>query len=203
MINLLPISAIKRIITEYRIRLAATALSILGLTVLIALVLLTPSYFLASHKKNIVESDLANPGKSGNESLQEQKKLEGMIKEANSVLDLLGGGGKQPSPSEAVIAKIIGYKTSAIILNAIYYEARDTGGYISLRGVAAKRQSLITFADLLKKDSSFTNITSPISDLVKDSNIDFTITLNLKVEGQKTIKTPTGNKDSASTQNNE
>lgn len=203
MINLLPTSAIKRIITEYRIRLATTALFMLGVIIFIALVLLTPSYFLASHKKSVVESDLSSPGKSNSESAQEQKKLEDMIRESESVLGLLGGGGKQITPSDAVIAKIVGYKTNSITLNAIFYEAQDTGGYISLKGVATSRQSLIMFADSLKKDITFTNVNLPISGLVKDSNIDFTITLNLKGEEKKPVKVQEEKKESASTQNNE
>lgn len=179
MINLLPISGIKRIISEYRVRLVATALVMLAVTMLIAIVLLFPAYLLASHKRTVVLEDLSKIG-DRDASSQELKDLEKIIKETDATLDLLGGKGQKFSISGDILTKTSGYKTENIKITGIFYDKKDPESSLSLKGTAANRQSLTNFIEMLKKNTAYKDVILPISDLVKDRNIDFTIMIKLK-----------------------
>ncbi len=179
MINLLPISGIKKIISEYRIRLLITALVMLAVTMVIASVLLFPAYLLASHKRAVVLEDLSKRGDQ-KASSQEAKDLEKIIKETNATLDLLGEKGQKFSISNDILTKTAGFRTENIKITGIFYDKNGIESTFSLKGSAASRQSLTNFIDMLKKDVAFRDVSLPISDLVKDRNIDFTIIIKLK-----------------------
>ncbi|MBI5816957.1 MAG: PilN domain-containing protein [Candidatus Yonathbacteria bacterium] len=193
MINLLPISGIKKTISEYRIRLVTTALVMLAATVLIATVLLFPAYLLASHKRTTVLDDLSKASDQ-NISSQDAKDLEKVIKETNAILDLLGTKGEKFSISSDILTKTAGFRTENIKLTGIFYDRNDLTRSLSLKGSAASRQSLSGFIETLKKDAAFEDVSLPISDLVKDRNIDFTIMIKLKGSKQEQ-KTPPQNNE--------
>ena len=52
---------------------------------------------------------------------------------------------------------------------------------IMVEGVAATRQALVSFRESLEESSVFAGVTLPISDLAKDSNIEFQIELSISV----------------------
>ena len=183
MINLLPISGIKKIISEYRIRLVTTALIMLAVIILIAMTLLFPAYLLASHKRAIVLEDLSKIGDQ-TASSQEIKDLEKTIKETDAILDLLNAKGQRFSVSSNIIAKTASFRTENIKITGIFYDKKDIEESLSLKGTATNRQSLSSFIEMLKKDVAFRDVSLPISDLVKDRNIDFTVMIKLK--GDKT-----------------
>lgn len=189
MINLLPISGIKRIISEYRVRLITTALIMLATTMIIALVLLFPAYLLASHKRDLISENLSKMGDQAT-STQEVKNLEKIIKETDVTIDTLGGKGQKFSVSSDILLKTSGYRTENIKIIGIFYDKKDTNGALSFKGSAGSRQNLTEFVDLLKKDPAFTDVSLPISDLVKDKNIDFTIILKLKGDKDTTRNKP-------------
>ena len=199
MINLLPISGIKRITSEYRIRLITAALVMLAVIILIAMTLLFPAYLLASHKRALVMEDLSKIGDQ-NTSSQEVKDLEKVIKETDVILDLLNAKGQKFSVSGDIVAKTAGFRTENIKITGIFYDEKDLENSLSLKGSATSRQSLSSFIEMLKKDAAFTNVSLPISDLVKDRNIDFTVMIKLKGDKQEGIQ---NKKQETSPQNNE
>lgn len=199
MINLLPISGIKKIISEYRVRLVATALVMLAVTMLIAIVLLFPAYLLASHKRTVVLEDLSKIG-DRDASSQELKDLEKNIKETDTTLDLLGEKGQKFSISGDIIEKTSGFRTESIKITGIFYDKRDTEGSLSLKGSATNRQSLTNFVEMLKKDTAYKDVSLPISDFVKDRNIDFTVMIKLRGD---TSEGTQNKKQETTPQNNE
>lgn len=182
MINLLPASEIKKTRVEYRMRLAVTALSLLVLVMLIAIVSLLPAYVLMSHKRAALSGDLSNI-LQGSARSEEQKNLETILKETDAAVEMLGGNTKGLSVSRDIVEKFAGYKTASIKIKGIFYDAKGTEGSLAIKGTAANRQSLTDLVDMLKKDKMFKNVTLPISDLVKDKDIDFNITM--KVAGEE------------------
>lgn len=193
MINLLPISGIKRIISEYRIRLITAALVMLAVIILIAMTLLFPAYLLASHKRALVMEDLSKVGDQ-NTSSQEVKDLEKIIKETDAILGLLNAKGQTFSVSSDILTKTAGFRTENIKIAGIFYDKKDLEGSLSLKGYATTRQSLSHLVEILKENVAFADVTLPISDLVKDKNIDFTIMIKLKgdkIEGTQNKKQET------------
>ena len=196
MINLLPISGIKRIISEYRIRLVTTALVMLAAIILIATTLLFPAYLLASHKRTIILEDLSKTGDRAVSS-QETKELEKIIKEIDATLDMLSSKGQKFSISNDMLTKTAGFRTENIKITGMFYDKKDPESSFSLKGTAASRQSLTSFIEMLKKDVAFRDVSLPISDLVKDRNIDFTVMIKLKGDKPETVqKTPPQNDES-------
>ena len=79
----------------------------------------------------------------------------------------------------------------------MFYDKKDPESSFSLKGTAASRQSLTSFIEMLKKDVAFRDVSLPISDLVKDRNIDFTVMIKLKGDKPETVqKTPPQNDES-------
>lgn len=52
--------------------------------------------------------------------------------------------------------------------------------HLSLAGRADERQTLLDFIATLKQDETFSAVESPISNIIKNNNLDFTIELTLK-----------------------
>ena len=196
MINLLPISGIKKIISEYRVRLVTTVLVMLAVTMVIASALLFPAYLLASHKRTTILEELSKTGNQ-NASSQETKDLEKIVKEMDAMLDMLSSKGQKFSISNDILTKTAGFRTGNIKITGMFYDKKDPESSFSLKGTAASRQSLTSFIEMLKKDATFRDVSLPISDLVKDRNIDFTVMIKLKGDKPETVqKTPPQNDES-------
>lgn len=187
MINLLPISGIKKIISEYRIRLVTSALVMLAVTMVIASVLLFPAYLLASHKRTIILEDLSKTG-DRNASSEETKELEKIVKEMDVTLDMLGNKGQKFSISGDIVTKTASFGTENIKITGMFYDKKEPESSFSLKGTATSRQSLTNFIEMLKKDVAFKDVSLPISDLVKDRNINFTVMIKLKGDKQEPVK---------------
>lgn len=181
MTNLLPPQQIEKNISEYRLRLAGTALAMFAGVLVLAAVLLVPSYLLATHKRTVIENDpIWQNDKDGEMSREKQKEFEGIIKETNTILDTLGRTDAEFHVSEDIIEKIVGFKTPSITVSGIFFDAVSEGSMLSIKGIATNRQSLVSFTDMLKKDPAFASVDLPISNLVKDRDISFSISIKLK-----------------------
>jgi len=64
---------------------------------------------------------------------------------------------------------------SGVYLTRFYYYA--TSDRVELRGWAEKREYLLKFEDALKKSPYFTKVESPLSNLIKQKEINFSFTL--------------------------
>ncbi|MFZ2831907.1 MAG: PilN domain-containing protein [Minisyncoccia bacterium] len=180
MLNILAITEKKKILTEYRLRLATVVFFGLAMLILASVVLLLPSYLLASAKYSSAENQFAKLeevyGKGGQE-----KEITAQISDVNSKVKLLLGAdvGTRLLPSEE-IANILEIKVPAIKISGLTYEVIGAQERITMTGTALDRDSLATFFDNLKKDPTFTSVTLPISSYVKSVNIDFSIVAERK-----------------------
>lgn len=159
-------------------RLVIVGLMMLALLMVVAIISLAPSYLLASHKKDIVKQELAKLG-DNSAPLQEQKDLEAAVRQTESAIQLLNFNKQGLLVSQDVMRKVSKYGTDSIKITGIYYDVKDLGQSVSLKGFAANRQSLTDFVDMLRRDPLFPDASLPISDLVKDKDINFTIMINI------------------------
>ena len=89
MLNILSITEKKKILTEYRFRLAIVSIFALGSLVLASLVLLAPSYILSVTKFNSAEKQLVTlEAKYGNAG--QEKEIGAQIRDINTKISLLG-----------------------------------------------------------------------------------------------------------------
>lgn len=182
MLNLLSTTEKKKVLVEYRLRLAVIAIFAVGALIFSSLVLLTPSYLLAVSKNNdannilvALEEKESRVGKEKDVNLQ--------ILAVNKNIDLfLKVGTTTVLVPPVAIMKILGIRGSAIKITGFTYDAWADQERIVINGIALDRERLSQFVETLKKDPAFTSIELPISSYVKSANIDFSVVITRKTK---------------------
>jgi hypothetical protein len=178
MINLIPKEEKKKMITGFYLRLLVLFLLMFSFAVFIGSVALLPAYFYSSIKDSVVDMKLqmqknnAVPA-SGQESLS-------AIEDMNGKLTLIENAEKNKFLiSEKVIKAILAEKTSDIkIIQITYQNDPILGKTISIFGTASSREDLLSFEQTLQNDPDFKNVNLPISSFVKDTDIQFNLSLS-------------------------
>ncbi|MEK7610240.1 MAG: hypothetical protein AAB468_00600 [Patescibacteria group bacterium] len=82
----------------------------------------------------------------------------------------------------ALLTKLISLRPAGISLGSIHYlRHSDVEGEIKMSGQATTRAVLLDWVAALKSEPIFSNIESPVSDLIKNRQVDFDITLDVRV----------------------
>ena len=177
MINLIPKEEKKKIIKGFYYKLLILFLVLGGVSFLISLVAILPSYFLSSVRNNIVNAKLEMQ-KSEPVPLPDQQTLLA-IKDLNNKLTLIENAQNNKFViSEKVINAIILKKIPKIKITDISYENDSLKGKkISIQGNAPSREILLLFRQALEDSVAFKQVDLPISNFVKGSNIQFYLSL--------------------------
>lgn len=179
MINLLPYADKKELEREKMRRFLAVAL--LGVSTLFALglFLMAPIYFsLTLQKKNLLEElSLA----SKNAPLERLGELEREIKNLNSKLLVLEEGSRKEYLVSEVFREALGLRSAGIELRHLSFHKPSGGeaGRLNLGGRAQRREDLQTFIQALERSESFKKINSPVSNLLKKTEVEFSLELEL------------------------
>ncbi len=178
MINILPTEEKDALRREYWMRFASVAILVFTLTALFASILLLPSYFFSASKESLSESRLEafNKTHGGVASAD----LEGTIRALNTKLQSLLAATPKKMPVRDAIDPLLTLRADGIGFNQILYSESTGTPVIELYGVARDRTTLRDFKQALDDSSKFTSVDLPLSDFIKKSNIDFTISLSLK-----------------------
>lgn len=194
MINLLPVEEKRKIRRMYRIRVAVVSLCFAAAMIAVSLASLLPSFFAASSKYSAaaLSSQMAE---SENAAVKED--LEKRVKDANRAVSLLAGSGGSSSP-RGLFLEIISRKPAGIRITAISYSAEAPaakGGAqgsppkrVIVGGTAATRENLLSFMNALKSEEMFASADLPISNFVKDRNLDFSINILLSTSSKTAIR---------------
>lgn len=196
MINLLPSSEKEKLRREYRLRLAVVVLIVLLVILFIANIAVVSSFIMSSVKLSVTKEQKEEIQNS--ESGKKRRELTRLAQEVNYQADFLHEGNKARSPSSAA-QTILENLGEYITLSAILYKAE--GGAVGdqedeeakksatfqVRGVATNRTQLVEFRDRLQASSVFTNVVLPVSNLVSDENIEFTVELAVRPPEAKEI----------------
>ncbi|MEK7115525.1 MAG: hypothetical protein AAB862_01085 [Patescibacteria group bacterium] len=176
MINLLPDSQKEIVRAEYRKRLLAASALLVMLSIVIAIVSLFPSYFIA-RTKYVALKDRADALNVQGKKV-DMSKVTLIIQDLNEKLLLLRTE-KKNTEVGSIIFKLVENIPPAIKISSITYEKRGETAKMDIAGVAGKREALITFVDRLKKEKLFSEVYSPVSNLVKDTDISFNIQIGI------------------------
>lgn len=193
MINLLPDSNKKEIKKEYYTRLGVVVAIFLSALLVVRIASLLPSYLLISAKH---KSFLERSNSAGHQDIQAKREsLEKVVTEINAKVAMLSGPEKATPSPEKVFSEIISKKPSGIQLNSLSYEDATQSGTkrtenasapqnirLSIVGTAKERNTLLSFVEMLNKDPLFSSVDLPISSLVKDRDLNFTLAVSLNVE---------------------
>ncbi len=184
MFNLLPHIHKEFIRKEYSMRRMIVWLTLVFVVLLISLVLLMPSYLLSrvrageaadelAHTKSLLEGALmpAEVTKEIAVAIGHAQELR-PFKEGNSAYDII---------------KIFEIKPATIKLTSVSYSLpADVPDFapaqpkIILKGIAPSRDSLTSFGKLIENREEFASVEIPVSSFVKETNIDFSMTVTLK-----------------------
>ena len=160
-------------------RLLFLFLLMFSFAILIASVALLPAYFSSTIKDSVAQLKL-NIQKNDTVPTVGQESLTA-ITDMNNKLSLVENSEKNKFPiSQKVISNILSSKTPDIKITQIIYADASitTAREITILGTAPSRQSLLNFEQALQSNPSFKNVTLPISSFIKDSNLQFNLTLN-------------------------
>jgi hypothetical protein len=194
MIDLLPISAKNTIRKEYRLRVFVVCFAAVSLIFAVALVSFLPTYFsvLSRHEAFLFESQSAEL----KNRMSQVKEMETIVEETNKKINLLQSS-SVPRVKD-IFLKILESKDSGLIITALSYNSMAVSkkgkedsvspASVSIQGVSSDRATLLAFKDALSRKKEIETVTLPISSLVKDTDLSFSINLVLARTNQGTTK---------------
>ena len=178
MLNLLPQKQKVQLKKEYFLRRVIVGLELLLVVLVISLILLTPSYFLTRIRAEEASVEL--------ESVRRQ--LDSRLPPAEMVREISNGvrdaGALRPLANQRSayeLIRIFESRPITIKISEIEFSAPAAGqAQILVKGVAADRESLTAFGRTLEGRAEFQTVNVPVSNFVKEKNIDFLMTITLK-----------------------
>lgn len=181
MINLIPQVAKDKIISEYWVRVVSVWLFIISITSIVVLLLLLPVYVLVTSKVSAYSTS-ANEGAG---KVAEYAASASALTQVNNQAQMLleSGKAKQFSELAAAISELEG---SDITINEFnFHRSGIVPESVQMNGEATTRQALASFRDSLMLLPWVKDVNLPISNLAKDRDITFNISIVLKDEEDK------------------
>lgn len=179
MLNFLPKKNKKEVILEYFLRVVFYLLMFIFLSNIVLIILFTPSFFFAKYKNDTLNSQL--------ESVKQKNITNGddsvaFIKNMNTLSTVLSADSKFILADSDIIKKIVSLKNNNIkILSITITKENELGDKkILLSGIANNRDSLSLYEREIKIDGTFHSVIFPVSNFIKSSDLDFSVTLNYK-----------------------
>jgi hypothetical protein len=174
MINLIPPSAKKSITFEYWKRVTAVWLCLFCTALSILLVFLLPTHIiLRSEIEYLEETVSAGASRVSNYDISATELVEAST-QARMLLENVASN----TPSDLIT--VLGqYAGSNVALNNFRFEKLSTTPTIALTGLANSRQDLAKFRDAVAADTRFAVVNLPISNLIKDKDLLFSMEITL------------------------
>jgi Tfp pilus assembly protein PilN len=176
-INLIPKEEKEKNAKIFYYRLLVLFLFMLGLSIFIGSISLLPAYFISNTKYLAVNQKLEAQKNEPLPSLSEETLLK--VKALNFKLELIEKTQhNQFVVSQRIINAITSNKMPDIKITHISYENDPVKGKkVNIEGTAPSREALLSFRLALEGDKSFKQVDLPISNFVKGSNIQFSLSL--------------------------
>jgi len=182
MFNLLPEEQKKIIYKEYRQRLLIPISFFLGICGMVVFFVLSPSLFVVNLKHaSLVEKQTKL--ESENPELLNIKELESEIEKQKAKIDVINSS-KGTEPVE-IIEKILASITSKISIDSISLEVKESNVRVSLQGHSSDRESLLNFSRKIEQEKIFSEVNLPVSDLAKESDIDFSMSFVKEIKHEE------------------
>jgi hypothetical protein len=176
MINLIPPHARKTVKIEYWVRVGTVWTILVAIGLLIAAVFFLPSYVLIKSQLSAYESSY-NEASASDASYQG---LESEVQLANAQAQRLLTNEATYSFT-SILDELELLTTEAIEVEEITMERSETLELkqFTIRGTAATRIDLVAYRDAIEAHSFFTSAELPISNLAKDRDVPFSVTVTV------------------------
>lgn len=174
MFNLLPKAAKDTIRREYRVRLAAVALFFLSAALVIAALMLLPSWFLSAQKEAAARARADALVRSL--SQRSAAGLEQELRTAQQRLNLLSREAPVVSLYE-LTERIAAGRPPGVSLESITFSRTPEGRRAAfVSGTARDRAALVSFSRSLERARAFEKVDLPLSALAKEKDLIFSLT---------------------------
>lgn len=202
-INILPAQEKKTLHKEYWIRFLTIFSQIVSLVIIIATILIYPSYLISQAKEKTAESQLELFNKENPEI--EVGNIDNNIKDINSKLDLLSKAEPSYHVNDKVINSILSTRTAGITFSQIIFNKTTTKiseevngdetadlsttskktktvdvSILEVHGIATNRDTLRNFKTALDNNQNFKEVDLPISSFLGKNDLVFTISMKIK-----------------------
>ncbi|AKM84007.1 TPA: hypothetical protein DCZ46_01595 [Candidatus Campbellbacteria bacterium] len=175
--NLLPEKNKKEIRNEFILRLLVVFFVFVFFAITIFIISLVPSYNLSVVKKTITLEQVNSLKESA--GIEEDILSASILKNENAKVAVLSA--VDQNSASKIIEKILEKRPQGVKITDIFYEKNDAGGIdIVVKGNSSSRNILIGFVEKLELEEDFEKIDFPVSNLVKDESMDFSINIYIK-----------------------
>lgn len=178
MSNLIPQLAQKKIAKEYWVRVLTAWSIVLSLALLVAAVLIYPVYIFTTTQVEVQTASAIN----AQSVVADFDEVTKQIDQANHQARLVIEDSRVVRASDYVTF-FDSFETDTVSIDSVTYGmAKEQIGPITLTGVAASRESLADLRDQLLEAPAVEVVDLPISNLARDRDINFTITVTVLPE---------------------
>ncbi len=173
MINLIPPSAKKQVRKEYWVRVFSVWMMLVASSFVIVAFLHMPTYVLIKSQLAVFANEFTEASVQ-NEAFKE---AEATVVQSNQIATLLASDEKVTlfTTLIEVLETLAGSKVT--INSFIFQRDNNTISPITISGQAYSRQSLVAFSEAIKTNKLFESAEIPLSNLAKDRDIPFTISV--------------------------
>ena len=180
MFNVLPHILKAKIKAEYQVRYVTLVLLLILFLQISFLIFLSPSWIISFYRERDASTQMENIKQSP--LAKGASPIASVITDTNKKLFLLNSLLQYPEVAPTVKI-ILENKTSPVHLNEFLYTSKNASSSAFLiAGVSETREGLVSFVKSLEKSGNFKTVYLPVSDLAKDKNIDFSITLGVEIK---------------------
>lgn len=156
---------------EYGARVLAVWAFILALAVGASALMLLPTYVLLREELRITDAQTAATADAHAMATQELERAQAMADRLRIVRD--------PVAPSAIFTHIEDALAPEIAMRSVYMTPAGSGSQIQVHGTAMNREALQRFIGRLKGDPFFKDASVPVSDLARDVDLTFTLSLVL------------------------
>lgn len=175
-LNLLPPEEKKNVAYVIRTRAVIAVAGATGAVIAMFIILLLPTYFLSKFQ----ETDLLRSVEIERDAERRSgiSKKAALIADANgkagALIKEIGAGGVREGLFESVLKSV----PAGIALYAINYSASDQ--QMSIEGFSPSRAAFLQFLRALESNPAVTKVSSPPANIIKESDIKFSLTLSIR-----------------------
>lgn len=171
MINLLPPEGKKQVSKNYWFRVLSVYFTLFGSAFFVTSALLLPTYFYVSYQIDALSNAMSN------EEAESFKRIEASIAEANDISELLLNTPNAVNDTE-IINEILNFSGGLVSIDSIKIQKNNRKvNEVIVSGAANNRSSLVAFRDSVEQHKFFKEVNLPLSNLAKDQDIPFSLTL--------------------------
>lgn len=172
--NLLPEAGQKRLASDYKKRVFAVSALALSFVVFMMSSLLLPTLYLAKEKLNLLGTELATAKKG---VLSGSSETIAKAEVANEAARTLSAGNLE-KPSQ-LMKIVVSKRPPGVSITSITVLVRDGVQSLSVVGIAADRETLLSFRREFDRTPPFAGAEIPVDSFAKAKNLSFS--MNIKV----------------------